>query len=48
MIISSFQAKTGGERPRNGKKKKKLSFRSVPTRPVIKNSEKIAKQLKKN
>ena len=46
MIISSFQAKTGGERPRNSKKKK-LSFRSVPTRPVIKNSKKIGKKFKK-
>ena len=40
MIISSFQAKTGGERPRNSKKKK-LSFRSVPTQLVLKNSKKI-------
>ena len=34
MIISSFQAKTGGERPRNGKKKKKISvpISSDPTR----------------
>ena len=39
---ASFQAKTGWERPR--KRKKKLSFRSIPTRPVIKNSKKIAKK----
>ena len=41
MIISSFQAKTRWERPR--KREKKLSFRSVHTRPVIKNSNKIQK-----
>ena len=29
------------------KKKKKLLFRSVPTRPVIENSKKIAKEFKK-
>ena len=40
---ASFQAKTGWERPRK-RKKKKLSFRSIPTRPVIKNSKKIAKK----
>ena len=28
-------------------KKKKLTFRSIPTRPVIGNSKKIAKKLKK-
>ena len=41
MIISSFQAKTRWVRPR--KREKKLSFRSVRTRPVIKNSNKIRK-----
>ena len=45
MIISSFQAKTRWERPR--KREKKLSFRSVPTRPVIVNSKKIEKEFKK-
>ena len=37
--MSSFQPKTGRERPR--KREKKLSLRSVPTRPGIKNSKKI-------
>ena len=37
--MASFQAKTGRERPR--KREKKLSLRSVPTRPGIKNSKKI-------
>ena len=32
MIISSFQAKTGGERPRNGKKKIIVPISSDPTR----------------
>ena len=41
---ASFQAKTGWERPR--KRKKKLSFRSIPTQPVIKNSKKIEKNSK--
>ena len=43
--MSSFQAKTGWERLR--KRKKKLSFRSVPTRPGIENSKKISKKFKK-
>ena len=47
MIISSFQVKTSWERLRKSEKKKKLSFRSVPTRPVTKNSKKIAKKMKK-
>ena len=42
--MASFQAKIDRERPR----KKKLSFRSVPTRPVIENSKKIAEKFKKN
>ena len=46
MIISSFQVKTSWERLRKSEKKK-LSFRSVPTRPVTKNSKKIAKKIKK-
>ena len=43
--MASFQAKTGWERPRK-REKKKLSFRSVPTRPEIENSKKIAKNSK--
>ena len=43
--MALFQAKTGRERPR--KREKKLSFRSVPTRPGIENSKTIAKKLKK-
>ena len=43
--MASFQAKMGRERPRKGEKK--LSFRSVPTRPVIVNSKKIEKEFKK-
>ena len=43
--MSSFQAKTGWERLR--KRKKKLSFRSVPTRLGIENSKKISKKFKK-
>ena len=46
MIISSFQVKTRWERLRKSEKKN-LSFRSVPTRPVIKNSKKIAKKFEK-
>ena len=46
MIISSFQVKTSWERLRKSEKKK-LSFRSVPTRPGIENSQKIAKKFKK-
>ena len=41
--MASFQAKIDRERPR----KKKLSFRSVPTKPVIENSKKIAEKFKK-
>ena len=44
--MASFQAKTGWKRPRK-RKKKKLSFPSVPTRREIENSKKIAKKLKK-
>ena len=40
-----FQAKMGWERLR--KRKKKLSFRSIPTHPRIENSKKIAKKFKK-
>ena len=46
MIISSFQVKTRWERLRKSEKKK-LSFRSVPTQPVIKNSKNIAKKFEK-
>ena len=42
--MTSFQAKTDWERPR--KRKKKLSFRSVLTRPRIENSKKKAKNSK--
>ena len=42
--MASFHAKTGWKRPR--KRKKKLSFRSVPTRREFENSKKIAKKLK--
>ena len=38
----SFKAKTGWKMQR--KRKKKLSVRSVPTRSVIENSNKIAKK----
>ena len=44
--MASFHAKTGWKRPRK-RKKKKLSFPSVPTRREIENSKKIAKKLKK-
>ena len=43
--MASFHAKTGWKRPR--KRKKKLSFPSVPTRREIENSKKIAIKLKK-
>ena len=46
MIIASFQAKIGGKRLRK-RENKKLTFRFVPTRRVIKNYNKIAKKLKK-
>ena len=39
--MASFQVKTGWERPR--KRKKNLLFQSVPARPGIENSKKIAK-----
>ena len=40
IIMASFQAKTGRDRPRviKKKKKKKISFRSIPTRLRIGNS----------
>ena len=44
--MASFITKMGWGRPRKSEKKKK-SFRSVPTRPVIENSKKIAKKFKK-
>ena len=44
-MMASFQAKTGQDSL--GKRQKKLSFRSVTTRPVIRNSKKIAKEFKK-
>ena len=44
--MASFHAKTGWKRPRK-RRKKKLSFPSVPTRREIENSKKIAKKLKK-
>ena len=45
---ATFQAKTGRDRPSViKKKKKKLSFRSIPTRLKIGNSKKIAKKCKK-
>ena len=43
--MASFHDKTGWERP--GKREKKLSFRSIPSRPGIENSKKIAKIFKK-
>ena len=43
--MASFDARTGWERPR--KREKKLSFRSIPTRPEIENFKKIAIKLKK-
>ena len=45
--MASFQAKTGWERQRKSEKKKKLSFRSVPTQPITKNSKKNSKKIKK-
>ena len=42
-----FQAKTGRDRLREiPKKKKKLSFQSIPTRSGINNPQKIAKECK--
>ena len=46
--MASFQAKTGWERQRKSEKKKNLSFRSVPTQPITKNSKKNSKKIKKN
>ena len=43
--MTSFKAKTGWKMQR--KRKKNLSVRSVPTRRVIENSNKIAKKFKK-
>ena len=45
--MASFQAKTGRDRQRVIPKKKKLSFRSIPTRHGIGNSKNIAKICKK-
>ena len=45
--MASFQAKTGWERQRKSEKKKNLSFRSVPTQPITKNSKKNSKKIKK-
>ena len=44
--MASFQAKTGWERPRKSENK---NYRSdqFPTRPLLKNSKKIAKKFKK-
>ena len=44
--MASFQAKICRERTRK-KERKKKSVRWVPTQPVIENSKKIAKKLKK-
>ena len=44
--MASFHAKTGWKRSRR-REKKKLSFRSIPTRREIENSKKILKKLKK-
>ena len=46
VIVVSFQAKTGKDRLRM-RKKKIFSFRSIPTRPGIGNSKKIAKKFEK-
>ena len=47
--MASFQAKPRWERPRMRlKKKKNLSFRSIPTRPGIGNFNKIEKKNEKN
>ena len=43
--MASFQAKIGWERPR--KRKKKFSFRSLPTGRVIENSKKREENSKK-
>ena len=44
--MASFHAKTGWKRSRR-REKKKLSFRSIPTRREIENSKKTAKKLRK-
>ena len=44
--MDSFQAEVGWKSMRK-REKKKLSFRSIPTRRVIENSKKIAKKFKK-
>ena len=44
--MASFQAKIGWKRQKK-ERKKKLSFRFVPTRRVIEKSKKIAKLFKK-
>ena len=44
--MAFFQAKIGRDSLRK-REKKKLWFRSVPTRPKLKNSKKIAKKFKK-
>ena len=44
--MDSFQAKTGRDRLRM-REKKIFLFRSIPTRPGIGNSRKIAKKFKK-
>ena len=43
--MASFNTKTGWGRPR--KREKKIPFWSVPTRPEIENSKRIAKKFKK-
>ena len=46
--MASFQVKIGWEWPRKREnKRKKKSFRRVPTQPVIENSKKKAKKFKK-
>ena len=47
--MASFQAKIGWKRQRNRENKnyRSVPFRSVPTQPVIENSKKIPKELKK-
>ena len=47
IIMASFQVKTGWVRLWVMQKKKKLSFKSIPTRPEIWISKKIAKNGKK-
>ena len=48
-IIASFQNKIGWKRPRKRENKnyRSVPFRSVPTRRVIENSNKIPKKFKK-